>query len=255
VAGAKDAAQTQNEDKRMSSQPAKRPAQRIAVFGLGRFGFDLAVRLAELGADVLAVDSQGERVEEIDQRVARAICLDATNEFAMSKLVPDSMDIAVVCMGTNIEAGLLVTAVLQRLGVREIWVRAINQHQAQILEAMGVRRIVSLEKEMARQVAQEIATPGTQVLAPLTTNHSLAEIKATPEWIGKTLLQLDFRNRYGLNIVAIKSREVATGPEGPEKVEVHVNDLPHADDVIEEGDILVVIGPDDKLGDLQTDFY
>jgi trk system potassium uptake protein TrkA len=236
-------------------RPAPRGnALRIAVFGLGRFGSDLAVRLAQLGADVLAVDSEPELVEEIDQRVSRAISLDATNEFAMRKISAGDIDLAVVCIGRNIEAGLLVTAVLQRLGVKDIWVRAIDQNQAQILEAMGITRIISLEREMARQVAQQIAMPGTQIVAPITTNHSLAEVKAKPEFIGKTLQQLDLRNRLGLNIVAIKSREVTTGPEGPEKVEIHVNDLPHAEDVIKEGDVLVVIGADDKIAGLQTDF-
>ena len=235
----------------MGIQKGRKSAQRIAVFGLGRFGFGLAVRLAELGADVLAVDADADLVEEIDQRVSRAICLDAANEFSMSKLDADAIDIAIVCIGRNIEAGLLVTAVLQRVGVKEIWVRAIDQNQAQILEAMGVSRIISLEREMARQVAQEMVMPGTQVLAPITTDHSLAEVKAKPSFVGKTLLELDLRNTYGINIVAIKSREVATGPDGPEKVQIHVNDLPHADDIIEEGDVLVVIGADDKIAGLQ----
>lgn len=238
----------------MNRQPTRGTALRIAVFGLGRFGSDLAVRLAQLGADVLAVDSEPELVEQIDQRVSRAICLDATNEFAMRKISAGDIDLAVVCIGRNIEAGLLVTAVLQRLGVKDIWVRAIDHNQAQILEAMGITRIISLEREMARQVAQQIAMPGTQILAPITTNHSLAEVKAKPDFVGKTLQQLDLRNRFGLNVVAIKSREVATGPEGPEKVEIRVNDLPHADDVIKEGDVLVVIGADAKIAALQTDF-
>ena len=238
----------------MSPNQGKHKPRRIAVFGLGRFGFGLAVRLSELGAEVLAVDSETEHIEEADRRVSRAFCLDATNEFAMRKLPLADLDLAVVCIGRNIEAGLLVTAVLQRLGVKDIWVRAIDHNQAQILEAMGVARIISLEKEMARQVAQEISMPGTQVIAPITTNHSLAEVKAKPDFVGKTLQQLDLRNRFGLNVVAIKSREVATGPEGPEKVEIRVNDLPHADDVIKEGDVLVVIGADDKIAGLQTDF-
>jgi trk system potassium uptake protein TrkA len=236
----------------MSAQKAKKAVQRIAVFGLGRFGFGLAVDLAELGADVLAVDSDTELVEEIDQRVSRAICLDATNEFAMRKLDLDSIDLAIVCIGRNIEAGLLVTAVLQRLGVKDIWVRAIDHNQAEILDAMGVMRIISLEKEMARQVAQEIVAPGTQVIVPITVDHSLAEVKAKPEFAGKTLQDLDFRNRFGLNIVAIKSREV--GPDGTPKGEPYINDLPHADDVIKEGDVLVVIGSDEKLRDLQAEY-
>ncbi len=238
----------------MRSDSSKRAPQRIAVFGLGRFGFGLAVRLADLGADVLAVDSDAEVVEEIDQRVARAVCVDVTNEFSMRKIDLGAMDLAVVSIGRNMEAGLLATNVLQRLGMRNIWVRAIDRNQAEILEAMGVDRIISLEQEMARQVAQQIVMPGTNVIARLTTNHSLAEVKAKPEFTGKTLIELDFRNRYGVNVVAIKSRQVTTGPEGPEKVEMHVNDLPHAEDVIQEGDMLVVIGADEKIAELQADY-
>ncbi|MFO7957372.1 MAG: TrkA family potassium uptake protein [Candidatus Brocadiia bacterium] len=238
----------------MRNERGKTAGQRIAVFGLGRFGLGLAIRLAELGADVLAVDSEKDLVEQVDPRVSRAVCLDATNEFAMKKLNLGEMDLAIVCIGRNIEAGLLITAVLQRLGVGEIWVRAIDHNQAQILEAMGVARIISLEKEMAREVAQEIMMPGIQLIAPITTNHVLAEVKAQDEFVGKTLRQLDFRNRFGLNIVAIKQREATTTPEGGEKIEYHVNDLPHGDDVIEEGDILVVIGSDDQVRDLQTGY-
>jgi trk system potassium uptake protein TrkA len=236
----------------MSTDQSKRALRRIAVFGLGRFGFDLAVRLAGLSADVLAIDADSDRVEQIDPRVGRAISLDATNEFALRKLDLENIDLAVVCIGRDIEAGLLVTAVLQRLGVRDIWVRAIDQNQAEILERMGVSRIISLEQEMAQQVAQQIMMPGTHMIAPITTDHSLAEVKANPEFVGKTLAQLDFRNRFGVNIVAIKSREVLSGPEGPEKVGIHINDLPHADDVIAEGDVLVVIGADEKIRELQT---
>ncbi len=228
--------------------------QKVAVFGLGRFGLGLAVRLAELGADVLAVDSDQELVEQVDQRVSRAACLDATNEFAMKKLNLGEVDLALVCIGRNIEAGLLVTAVLQRLGVEEIWVRAIDHNQAQILGAMGVSNIVSLEKEMAREVAQKVMMPGIQVIAPITANHALAEIKAKREFVGKTLDELDFRNTYGLNVVAIKSRELTTAPNGTEKAEYQINDLPHATDVIQEGDRLVVIGADDKIRALQTGY-
>lgn len=228
---------------------------RIGVFGLGRFGYGLAVRLAEHGADVLAVDSDPGVVEEIDLRVSRAVCLDATNEFAVKKLEPETIDLAVVCIGRNISAGLLLTAVLQRVGIKEIWVRAIDMNQAQILERMGVSRIISLENEMARRVAQEIAMPAAQVIAPLTSGHSLAEVKAKPSFIGKTLAELNMRNEYGVNIVAIKTREVTKSADGtPERVEMRINDLPHGDDVIHEGDVLVVIGSDEKIAALQTEY-
>jgi len=229
------------------------PARRIGVLGLGRFGFGLAVRLAELGADVLAVDADPAAIEQVDQRVSRAICLDLTDEFAMKKAEVHSLDLAVVCIGRNIQSSLLATAVLRKLGAKQIWVRAIDQNQAEILQAMGVPKIISLEKEMALQVAQSIVMPGTHMIAPITVDHSLAEVKARPEFVGKTLGQLDFRRTYGVNVVAIKSREVVRDPNGPERVETRVNDLPSADDVIREGDVLVVIGADDNILALQAE--
>jgi len=225
---------------------------RIGVLGLGRFGFGLAVWLTDLGAEVLAVDSNRSKIEEIDQRVSRAICLDATKEFAMKKLDVPLLDLAIVCIGRNIQSSLLATAVLQKLGAKHIWVRAIDQSQAEILQAIGVDRIISLEKEMARQVAQNIIMPGTRIIAPLTVNHSLAEVKARPSFVGKTLAILNFRQDYGVNVVAIKSRAGTKGADGKERVETVVNDLPSADDVIKEGDILVVVGADEHIVALQS---
>jgi trk system potassium uptake protein TrkA len=225
--------------------------KRIGVFGLGRFGFGLAVWLSELGADVLAVDMDRTKVEEIDQRVSRAIALDATSDFTMAKLDVASLDLAIVCIGRNIQSSLLATAILHKHGAKAIWARAIDQSQAEILEAIGVERIVSLEKEMARQVAQSIMMPGTRVIGPITVNHSLAEVVARGEFVGKTLRELNFRKDYGLNVVAIKSRITTTDARGRERVEVKVNDLPDADDIIREGDVLVVIGADEHIANLQ----
>jgi len=223
--------------------------QRVAVFGLGRFGYGLAVRLAETGVDVLAVDSEEDLVEEIDQRVSRAICLDATSEFALNKLDVDKIDLAIVCIGRNISAGLLITAALQLAGLKEIWVRAIDRNQGRILESMGVTRIINLENEMARIVAHDIALPTAKIIAPLTDHHSLAEVQTRDEFVGKTLQELDFRNHCGLNIVAIKS----PAPDDPDAPMI-VNDLPHADDIIREGDVLVVIGTDEKLAEFQAEY-
>ena len=171
----------------------------------------------------------------------------------MRKADVASLDLAIVCIGRNIQSSLLATAVLQKLGAREIWVRAIDQSQAEILESMGVSKIISLEKEMARQVAQGIMMPDAQVIAPLTVDHSLAEVKAKREFVGKTLGQLNFRKAYGVNVVAIKARETVKEANGTERLETTVNDLPDADDLIREGDILVVIGADKNILALQTE--
>jgi trk system potassium uptake protein TrkA len=94
--------------------------------------------------------------------------------------------------------------------------------------------------------------PGTHVIAPITVDRSLAEVRARSEFVGKSLRELNFRQNYGVNIVAIKSREVVSTSGGTERVVVRVNDLPGADDVIQEGDVLVVIGTDDAIQALQT---
>ena len=237
----------------MAKDEINQPPRRIGVFGLGRFGFGLAVRLSELGGDVLAIDEDPDAVEQVDQRVSRALCLDVTDDFAMQKANVEELDLAIVCIGRNIQSSLLATAVLRRLGATQIWVRAIDQNQAEILEAMGVKKIVSLEKEMAIQVAQSIMRPGTQMIHPITVHHSLAEVEAKPEFIGKSLGELNLRKSWGVNVVAIKSREAVREPNGPERIETRVNDLPDAEDIIQEGDVLVVIGADDDILELQVE--
>ncbi len=145
-------------------------------------------------------------------------------------------------------------AVLRKVGAKDIRARAIDQSQAEILEAMGVTKIFSLEKEMALQVAQSIMSPGTHMITPITANHSLAEVRAQPELVGKTLGELNFRAAYGVNVVAVKSRQPVKDANGTERVEPTVNDLPGADTVIAEGDILVVIGSDEKILALQASY-
>ncbi|MFP4175884.1 MAG: potassium channel family protein [Planctomycetota bacterium] len=225
----------------------------VAVFGLGRFGGDLARRLAELGSHVLAVDTKPDRVEELDPLVSRAICMDATNDHAVSQLNLEDVDLAIVAIGRNIESSLLVTAELLKHGADSIIVRAIDQNQAEILQAMGVTRIVSLEKEMANRVAENLIQPGLQRITSITADHSLAEVTAPEKFAGKSLQQLDLRNTYGLNVVAIKSRETEQTETGMEQTSVHLNDLPASTDIIGEGDILVVVGSDDNIRTLQEE--
>ncbi len=225
----------------------------IAVVGLGRFGSDLARRMAEMGCDVLAVDSNPDRVEEVDPLVSRAVCMDATNDHAVSKLNLEELDVAIVAIGRNIESSLLVTAELLKHGIEEVIVRAIDHNQAEILQAMGVSQIVSLEKEMATTVAENLLQPGLQRITSITTGHSLAEVTAPEEFVGKTLQELDMRNTYGVNVVAIKSTETITGDNGAERTRISLNDLPTATDIIGEGDVLVVVGSDEKIQVLQQE--
>ena len=183
--------------------------------------------------------------------VSQAICLDVASESAMKTLHLENIDLAVVCVGNNIESSLLATTILQRLGVKEVWVRAVNDVQVQILYALNVQKVLNLEQDMATQVAHAIASPGTRMLMPLTAGHLLLEIAVKPSFVGKTLAEMDFRNSYGVNVIAIKSLVRRTRKDGSEETVVEINDLPRADDVIKEGDTLVLIGSEENVKGLQ----
>ena len=225
--------------------------RKVAVLGAGRFGWSLAQQLTGLGADVLVLDTDENKINMADETVAQAVCVDVTNESALRKLNLADVDIAVVCLGDNVEGSLLATTVLQRIGVKEVWVRAVNEVQTQILQALKVDRILSIENEMGKQTAHSLVNPGMHAFLSLTPEHSVVEIRAKKAFIGKTLREMDFRNSYGVNIVAIKSTRIETANDGTQNVVNVINDLPWPDDVVKEDDILVLIGSAKNLARLQ----
>lgn len=225
--------------------------RKVAVIGVGQFGWSLARQLTMLGADVLVLDADENKVNLADEVVSQAVCVDVTNEAALQKLGLNEVDVAVVCLRDDVEANLLATTVLQRLGVKEIWVRSVNDVQAQILQALKVDRILSIEEEMAKQTAHSLVNPGMHAFVSLTPEHSVVEIRAKESFVGKTLQEIDFRREYGVNVVAIKSSRLETLSDGTQKVVAVVNDTPGGDDVVRENDILLLIGAAENIARLQ----
>ena len=132
----------------------------VAVISLGKFGIQLAISLSQKGYDVIAIDNKSDSVDEIKELVNFAVVLDATDEKAMRSVNVDTVDIAVVSMGTNVQSSLLTTALLQKLGVADIYVRSINQLQESILLSMGIpdARIINIEEEMGEQLSSSLAS-------------------------------------------------------------------------------------------------
>ena len=225
--------------------------RKVAVLGAGRFGWSLARYLTQLGADVLVLDGDEDRVNQADEIVAQAVCVDVTNEAALRRLNLAEVDVAVVCLGENVEGSLLAATVLQRIGVKEVWVRAVSEVQQQILQALRVDRIIPIEDEMGRQVAHSLVNPGMHAFMSLTPEHSVVEIRAKEPFVGKTLREIDFRNTYGVNVVAIKSTQIETAPDGSQRVATVINDLPWAEDVIQKDDVLILIGSAENLARVQ----
>ena len=221
--------------------------KQFAVIGLGKFGMKVALTLTEKGGQVLAVDEDIRKVEEVKDHVAQAVCLDSTDEDAMRAAGLEDVDAAIVGAGENLEFSILATAILKKLGVPTIVARAVSDLHAQILERVGATRVIMVEEQMGEQVARSIIAPEIHEQFALATGHSLAEVVPRPEFIGQTIGKINFRQQYGVNIIAIQKRIPIVTPEGKNSFQILINDLPKPSDVIEDNDVLVVVGSDENI--------
>ncbi len=221
--------------------------KQFAVIGLGTFGARVARVLIEKGAEVIAIDSDPKRVEEIKDDVTQALCLNATDEDALAKSGVLDVDSVIVAMGERMEAAIITTSILKRLGAGQVVARAASSLYARILKDVGADKIILIEEQMADQLAKTLLTPDLLEQIPLTSNHSLVELRAPQHMIGRKLEQLDIRRRYRVNIIAIKKRVPIITPEGDSSFQEQINDLPGPEDIIEQDDILVVVGNDEDI--------
>ncbi len=217
----------------------KKKNRTFGVIGLGRFGYHVARTLAQGGAEVIACDVDEEKVREISEYVSLAYVLDATDARALKESGIANVDTAVVSIGKNIEASILIVVQLKELGVKEVVAKAITPLHGKVLEKLGVDRVVYPEKEMAIRIAHSLLVGEFIEEIPIGEKHSLFELKAFDFMLGKTLRDLDVRRRFGVSVLAIKRGEnLIVNPVGDEKV------LP--------GDILVVLGTTEQLSTMAS---
>jgi trk system potassium uptake protein TrkA len=217
----------------------KKKNRTFGVIGLGRFGYHVARTLAQGGAEVIACDVDEEKVREVSEYVSLAYVLDATDAKALKESGIANVDTAVVSIGENIEASILIVVQLKELGVKEVVAKAVNPLHGKVLEKLGVDRVVYPEKEMAIRVAHSLLAGEFIEEIPIGEKHSLFELKAFDFMLGKTLRELDIRRRFGVSVLAIKRGEnLIVNPMGDEKI------LP--------GDILVVLGTTEQLSTMAS---
>lgn len=214
----------------------------VAVIGLGGFGSSVARELTEKGVEVLAIDRDREAVEAIKDSVAHAVALNSTDENALRSVGIKNVDVAIVCIGEDIEANLLTTILLKKIGIHRIWTRALSPLQQEILKMLEVDNIINLEKEMGSFVANSLAVTNITRYIPLAKGHSIVELQIPGELVGKTLRELDLRNRFNVNVVAIKKMIPAITEQGARILEESVEDIPKPDDVLQENDRLLIVG-------------
>lgn len=216
----------------------------IAVIGLGKFGSTVARELTERGARVLAIDELKDRVEEIKESVAYAVTLNSTDRTALESVAIRDVDVAVVCIGEDVEANLLTTLLLKKIGVKKIWARAITELQLEILKTIEVDGIINLEEEMGKTIAQTLASANLGRYIPLAEGHSLAEVKIPDSFVGKTLRQLNPREKYKINVVALKRFVPAIDDLGERTLQEKIDNVPSSDEKLEEDTVLLIAGAD-----------
>lgn len=218
--------------------------QAFAVIGLGRFGATLATTLHQLGHDVVGIDRDEERVRALADVIPHAMQLDATDERALRAAGIQDVDVAVISIGENIESSVMVVMLARELGIPTLVAKAVTPLHGRILERLGVSRVLFPERDMAVRLAHTLVVPNVLDFIELSRDFSIVELPAPPEFAGQTLRQLELRPRFGLTLIAIKRRT----PMGVEKTTV----APTADDRIEEGDVLSLLGSNDRLARLDS---
>lgn len=225
----------------------------VAVIGLGVFGARAASKLYEQKADVLAIDKDPELVDRIKDRVTRAVCLDVTDEKALRSEDISDVDVAIVAIGDNVEMSILSVAMLRKLGVGRVIARAKDNLHEHVLREVGASEIVRIEEEMGELVASKIISPYILQRYSFDAGYSLVEMNVSKNFSGKTLVETKLRQDYGVHIVAIQKKTFIINDDGKSEVKKEVNYNPLPMDVLEEDDVIVLVGNDEKLNKLFND--
>lgn len=180
---------------------------KFCVIGLGRFGYQLAVTLAENGMEVMAVDSNETIVASIKDKVTHAICMHVTDEQSLYNIGVEEMDTIIVAMGENFAQTILITALLKKhIKVPYVIARAINDIHKEILTIIGADRVILPEKDIGIKLADSLSSPFTD-LVRLTKDFSISQIVAPKQFVGKTIENLNLFKNYQVHCLGAKKQE------------------------------------------------
>lgn len=219
--------------------------QNYAIIGLGRFGGSICRTLVESGQEVLVIDSNEERVNEYMNIATHAVVGNAQDESTLRSLGIRNFDHVIVAIGEDIQASILVTLMVKEMGVPNVLAKAQNEYHAKVLERVGADRVVHPERDMGVRIAHNLVSRNILDFIELSEEFSLAEIKVSnPKFFNKSLIEVNFRQRFGLTVVAIR------------RADGQVVVSPPANEIVCENDNLLVIGStvnvdnlDEKLND------
>lgn len=212
--------------------------KQYAVIGLGRFGSSVAKTLYELDNEVMGIDTDDEKVQNISEHITHAIQVDATDENSLKSLGIRNFDVAVIAIGADVQASIMATLIVKEMGVKHIIAKANSEIHAKVLYKIGADKVVLPERDMGTRVAHSLVSSNILDYIELSDDYNIAEIVTPSKWYGKTLSELNLRANYGLNVMAIKRQD---------NIEVS----PNSEYIMKENDIVVVIGDTKSLDKIQ----
>jgi trk system potassium uptake protein len=211
---------------------------KYAVIGLGEFGSSAAVGLFRKGAEVIAVDTDMDRVNSVKDEVSLAIRLDATHEDALKSHGLGEVDVLIAAIGNNFEAQVLVVIHAKQHGIKKIIARATTADHIRVLQAVGADEVFNPEETAARWMVQRLLIRNISNYFELAEGFSVVEINALPSIVGKTIEQLNLRRRFRTNLVAIKRTITDSTGHAIEQF----NPVPSPTEIVREGDVLALVG-------------
>jgi trk system potassium uptake protein TrkA len=228
--------------------------KRFAVIGLGRFGKKLAIALAMSGAEVIAIDKDRNEIELIRDQVSCAVRLDSTDEEALKAQGIDKIDVAIIGIGQGtgrgFESAILTVVNLKQMGVKQIYTRAEDLIAGEVFSKVGATDVIYPEIESAQRWAYKLIAPQIGEKIDFAPGYSLARIKAPASFHGKTVMDLQLRQKYSVNLVAIKRGGQNQDKKGEKAGRAGIINVPMPNTVIYQEDILMVAGSDADLAKL-----
>lgn len=208
---------------------------RFVVIGLGSFGTSTATSLAAKGHEVVVVDGDRDRVDEVKDAVAQAVVADAAKLEVLKSLDFRDCEAVVVCLGPGLEASILVVHYLKQLGVKQIVAKAQSEDHHDLLKLVGADRVIYPEKDEAIRLANVLGRQNVLDYIPLTPEYSLVDVTCPRQYHGKTIRALDVRNRFGILVIGVRDR--GSGSLA----------IPDPDMVLDSAHSLLLLGKEDGI--------
>ena len=228
---------------------------KFTIIGLGNFGFALAVKLAQSGHEVIGVDKNIEKIEEIKDKITHAICMNCSHQAAVNSLPLKNTDVVIIAIGEDVGANLLTTALIKKTNVPRLISRSISNIHETILESMKITEIVRPEVETAERWARKLTTSGIVDSFELTDEYSVVEVIIHGKFVGKTIEEIGFNKDYNVIVLTImksvsEEKQMGIFIKTPK---LQIQGVAKAETILNEGDIMVLYGSNKDIRSLLKD--